>query len=98
MKLRKHRSARDRPLTDAEVLELLQDEPELIALADAIATTQHRRHFRIAPNAMRKRTPIVILAASTCLAALATALIFAVFGTQANLVDQALAAVGDGRM
>lgn len=75
-----------RPLDDPEVLELLVDEPELLAISDAIAATQQRPRSR--------RT---FAMASTATAAAIAALSF--YGLLAGgdaLADRALAAVGSG--
>jgi hypothetical protein len=84
--LRRARRSEQRPLADPEVLALLQDEPELLALADAIAATQALQ---------RRRWPVVAAVAAVFVAAVVAGLLL-VGGRQASLVDQALAAIGDG--
>jgi hypothetical protein len=70
---------------DLELLDLLRDEPELLAIADAVATTQRRRRMR------RPLFAIPVLAA-----ALITVVLFAPWqGSGPGLTARALAAVGD---
>lgn len=74
-------------LRDPEVFELLSDEPELLALADAIAATQRR------PRRFPKRA---LALAATFAVATAVALL-APWGERGpNVVDRALAALGSG--
>lgn len=81
---------RRRPIQDPEILELFQDEPELLAVVDAIAATQAPRR-----RAVPRR--LLLAAAAVGVAALILALLPFEFG-DAGLNDRALAAVGDGRV
>lgn len=82
---------RRRVYADREVLELFADEPELVAIVDAIAATQ-RRH-------LRRRGPLVAAAAT---AAVGVAVVSGVLlpwrGGDVGFGEAALAAVGDGRV
>jgi hypothetical protein len=70
---------------DLEVLELLHGEPELLAIADAVATTQDRT----------SRPPRRLLAVPAVAAALiAVALVAPWQGSSTSFFDRALAAVG----
>lgn len=77
---------------DSELLELLRDEPELLALADAVASTPppQRRHGR----AWRRAGAAVALAAALALAV--TTPWQRGGGRGVGIVDRALAAVGRG--
>jgi RNA polymerase sigma-70 factor (ECF subfamily) len=80
-------------LRDPEVLELLRDEPELLALADAVAATQSP------PAHRRLRTPPRLLAGVAAVAALVFALVLFLPGGGSNgILDRALAAIGQGRV
>jgi len=70
---------------DLELLDLLRDEPELLAVADAVATTQRRRRM------LRPLLAIPVLAA----ALIAVALFAPRQGSGPGLTARALAAVGD---
>lgn len=79
-------------IRDKEVLELLREEPELLAVADAVGATQrvHRRWSASVP----RRT--VIALAGVGIAAVLV-LVFALGrGGAPSIVDRALAAVGEG--
>lgn len=80
---------RRRPIRDPEILELLEGEPELLAVVDAIAATQ-------APARRAVPRRILLAAAVAGIAALAVALNVQLGGR--GLDDRALAAVGDGRV
>ena len=72
---------------DRELVALLAEEPELLAIADAVATTQRRRR--------RLSTRLLPLAAA--LAALTALVIVAPWGQNGpNVVEDALAALGTG--
>ena len=77
-------------IRDKEVLELLREEPELLAVADAVGATQRagRRQGRRAPRR------------AIALAGLGFAVLVLVFtlgrGGGLSVVDRALAAVGEG--
>jgi hypothetical protein len=73
---------------DAEVIELLRDSPELLAIADAISATQ------AAPATHRRATRLAAVAAVIGLA-VALALVSPWSG-RGSLVDRALAAIGSG--
>lgn len=77
---------RARPLDDPEVLELLADEPELLAISDAIATTQQ-------PPRSRRTFAMVSAAAAAAIAALS---LYGLLAGDDPLADRALAAVGSG--
>ena len=75
---------------DAEVIELLRDSPELLAIADAISATQ-------APPARRR--PATRLAAVAAVLGLAVALaLVSPWSGRGSLVDRALAAIGSGEV
>jgi hypothetical protein len=76
------------PSLDAEVVELLQDDPQLLAIADAVAATQRRR---------RRKPFVASSVAATVAAVAAVALIFSL-SDRSSLVDDALAAVGSERV
>jgi hypothetical protein len=74
---------------EPELVELLAEDPELLAVADAIATTQVRRR--------RRRTSRVIAAATAAAAVAALAVASPWQGSRPpSLVDRALAAIGTG--
>jgi hypothetical protein len=81
---------RRRPIQDPEILELFQDEPELLAVVDAIAATQAPRR-----RAVPRR--LLLAAAAIGVAALIFVLLPFELG-DAGIEDRALAAVGDGRV
>lgn len=91
-------------LRDPELVDLLADEPELLAILDAYATTQVEEAYSTAPSstwrrafAGRRRGPI--LAAGLGAAALASALALLPMQLgerELGVVDQALAAVSTG--
>jgi hypothetical protein len=84
--LKRRRTGERPPLADPEVLTLLEDEPELLALADAITATQSRE---------RRHWPIATALAAT-LAAVAVVLALLLTRSRSpSLVEEALAAVGD---
>jgi hypothetical protein len=73
---------------DTEVLEVLQERPELLRLAAAIAETQPRRQLM-----RRRRIAIVVTGAAI---ALAVALAASLPTGGPNVVERALAAIGSG--
>jgi hypothetical protein len=73
---------------DTEVLEILQERPELLRLATAIAETQPRPQ-------LRRRRRIAIVAAAAVIA-LAVALVTSWPSGGPNVVERALAAMGSG--
>lgn len=85
------------PLRDRELVELLADEPELLAIADALVATQRREHTVRRPKAAQLRRHWAYLATATAVAAAALALLVAApWRGSESLVGRALAAVGDG--
>jgi hypothetical protein len=80
---------------DPEVLELLRDEPELLALADAVNETQRPPRRRL----LARRAPRFALVGTAAVAA--AALVFLLLPDRVShpgVVDRALAAIGDGRV
>jgi hypothetical protein len=82
------------PLRDPELLEMLADKPELLAIADALVETSE-------PPTKMRRLPLAqgrVVAASTgaCLVAAAAVLLllFSPWEGNGSLIDKALAAVG----
>jgi hypothetical protein len=71
---------------DAELVELLGDEPELLALADALVVTRGRR---------RGVRPALIAAIAAVVAGVVALALIAPWQGSPTLVDRALAAVGD---
>ncbi len=86
MKSRVPRSKR--VYSDAEVLELFADEPELLAVVDAVAATQPGRVSRGPRSAL-------LVAAVTLIAAIVAAVWMPWGGHGSDVVGEALAAVGD---
>lgn len=81
---------RRRVYADREVLELFADEPELVAIVDAVAATQ-RRH-------LRRRGPLVAAAATATVVAVVVGVLLPWRGGDVGFVEAARAAVGDGRV
>jgi hypothetical protein len=81
-------SARVDVFNDPDLVTLLADEPELLAVADAIAITT--------PVRVRKAAWSLLLAAALALAVGLAAVTVWDGGGRASLVDRALAAVGEG--
>jgi hypothetical protein len=80
------------PLRDRELVELLADEPELLAFADALVAT----HDPCLQRAGRRRLgPASLAAAAAVIAAAAALALIAPWQSAPSLVDRALAAVGD---
>lgn len=86
MRLRKPRTVR--VYSDPEVVELFAEEPELLAVVDAVAATQPRR-------AHRGPRPVLLVAAVTAAAAIVAAVLMPWSGHGSDVVGEALAAVGD---
>ena len=82
-------SERRRPFSDPEVLELFEEEPELLAIVDAIHATQ-------APQRRHVSRPVLV-AVSAVAALIVVALIPWQF-RGADLTERALAAIGDARV
>lgn len=74
-------------IEDREVLDQLRDEPELLALADALASTQ--------PKPRGKGRRIVVVTGAVLATAAALALFVAVRGGETSITETALAAVGE---
>jgi hypothetical protein len=83
-------SERRRPISDPEILELFADEPELLAVTDAIAAT-------LAPRRRRLPRRLLVAAAALGAGALLVALMPGLLGGR-SLEDRALAAIGDARV
>ena len=85
------------PLRDRELMQMLADEPELLALADALVETQQER-LETGPRLRRRpsRLPSVLAAAGVAAAAVAVLLVAPWGGSDGGLVQRALAAVGTG--
>jgi hypothetical protein len=88
--LRRWRKQRVSVIDDAELLELFEDEPELLAIADALQATRSAAAHRD-----RKR-PLLIAAALAGCAAVVAVVVF--HGRTPTLVEQAAAALPVGRM
>lgn len=85
------------PLRDRELMQMLADEPELLALADALVETQQERletgsRLRRRPS----RLPSVVAVAGVVAAAVAVLLVAPWGGGDGGFVQRALAAVGSG--
>jgi hypothetical protein len=79
-------------IRDKEVLELLREEPELLAVADAVGATQRVRQRRTARVPRRR----VIALAAVGTAAMLVVVFAQGRGGAPSIVDRALAAVGEG--
>ena len=80
-------------LRDPEIFEALRDEPELLAIADAVAETQRPP----ARQALRRHGRLFTLAAAAAGVALAV-LLWPGGGGKHGVLDRARAAIGDGRV
>ena len=78
-------------IRDKEVLELLREEPELLALADAVGATQPVRQRR-----SRRPRRLAIALAGLGLAAVLVLVFTMSRGAAPSITDRALAAVGEG--
>jgi hypothetical protein len=78
-------------MLDHEVLDLLAEDPELLALADAVAAAR-----RESETARRFPGRKLLAAAAVLAAALALALVAPWNASHPSLVDRAIAAIGDG--
>lgn len=85
------------PLRDRELVDLLSEEPELLAIADALFATQSRAHtaLRLKPAPRRRRWAYLATAIAVAAAALALLVAAPRRGSE-SLVGRALAAVGGG--
>ena len=79
-------------LRDPEVLDLLADDPTLLALADAVVATQQAPRRPL----FRRRAPRVAVVAVVAAAAVIVALVLP--QGKHGIVDRAIAAIGDGRV
>lgn len=79
------------PIRDRELVRLLTEEPELLAFADAIATSQATTVVR---PVWRHR--LLVAAALSCAAVLGALALIAPWRGAGSLADRALAAVGQG--
>jgi hypothetical protein len=77
------------PLRDPELVEMLSDEPELLAVADALVATN-----KPSPGRRRWRLLASASGAATTIAALVALFLIAPWQSSPSLVDRALAAVG----
>jgi hypothetical protein len=85
------------PLRDRELVELLSEEPELLAIADALVATQSRGPTVPRVKAARLHRGWAYLATATAVAAAALALLVAApWRGSGSFVGRALAAVGGG--
>jgi hypothetical protein len=80
-------------LRDPEIFEALRDEPELLAIADAVAETQRppARRLLLSP-------PARVVAIAAAAAAVALAVLLWPGGGKHGVLDRALAAIGSGRV
>lgn len=78
-------------MLDLETVAALEAHPDLLAIADAIASTQRKR---------RRRLPITrfVVAAVVLVLAVAVALVSPWQGRSSGFVERALAAIGDGQV
>jgi hypothetical protein len=79
-------------MRDPEVVDLLRDEPELLALADALADTQR------APRRVRGLAPKLAAVAAVAAGIAAAVLFWPAGGTGNGVLGRALAAIGDGQV
>jgi hypothetical protein len=77
------------PLRDPELVEMLRDEPELLALADALVATAKPLSGR-----RGRRTLVATLSSAATVAALAALFLISPWQGSPNFVERALAAVG----
>lgn len=79
------------PLRDLELVEMLSEEPELLAIADALVATAEQP-----VSARRRRTVFLVGMPSVAAAALAATLLVLLwpFGSSPSVLDNALAAIG----
>ena len=84
------------PLRDRELVKMLADDPELLAIADALVETQQDCiSAKTGPHARRWRRQSVALGAAVAAAVIAVLLV-APWSGSGGLVQRALAAVGTG--
>ena len=75
---------------DLEVVELLADRADLLAIADAVAATQRP------PAVRRRRTPMRLVAVAAVLGLAVALALVSPWSGRGGLVDRALAAIGSG--
>ncbi len=86
------------PLHDRELVQMLADDPELLAIADALVETQRERlEKRPMPRDRRWRLPSLVGTAGVAAAAVAV-LLGSPWSGGSGLVQRALAAVGTGEV
>lgn len=81
-------------IRDPEVLELLEDNPELLALADAFATTQRPPRSR----RLRLTAPRLLTVGAVVAAVIIAFLLSPGSSGNHSIIDRALAAIGNGRV
>src|SRR5437016_3123671 len=81
-------------LRDPEIVELLADKPELLALADAYADTQRSAKAK----GLRRAAPRILAVASAAAAVVAAVVLSTGGGGDHGIVDRALAAIGNGQV
>ena len=79
-------------MRDPEVVDLLRDPPELLALADAVADTQSR------PRRVRGLAPKLAAVAAVAAGIAAVVLLWPGGGSGNGVLGRALAAIGDGQV
>lgn len=82
-------AARRGVLADLEVIELLANRPDLLAVADAVAATQQRTRARRA-----RLAPLRFLGAAAAIGVVVAVALVSPWGGRGALVDRALAAIG----
>lgn len=84
------------PFADDELVELLSEQPELLAIADAlVASKRAERDSAARLLRRRRRTPLVSVAALIAAGAAVALLLISPWAGGPSVVQQALAAVGD---
>src|SRR3989440_12267333 len=81
-------------LRDPEIVEVLADKPELLALADAFAETQRRPKADV----FRRTTPRVLAVACVVAAIVVGVVLSSGGGGDHGIVERALAAIGNGQV
>lgn len=83
------------PLRDRELVKMLAEEPELLAIADALVETQLGHPPALTRTLARRRAATLAVAAAVAVAAVALLLV-SPWSESGGLVQRALAAVGTG--
>lgn len=85
-------------LRDDELVEMLIDEPQLLALADALVVTKHTATevVSVGPSRRRARRFVATASLAALCALLAAVLLVSPWQGSPNIVDKAFAAVGGG--